>query len=228
MTFRFGIVFALTLALGLALPVHARAAYKHQRSWTFTFAADTLGHAPANSVRFGGDWAVVVDSSRVAGDSALSDTAATLPRVLRQSEDDEGVKFHYIQFPKPALKDQIVSVRFRLLEGEIDPSAGVMFQVDPKGKNGYIVRYSGESGEVIAHYLLYGKRRDIHFCKVEPAAPNTWHTLEVERVGYTMIVRFDGEEKFRIRDERFTNGCAGLWTEDDTVVDFEGLKISMR
>jgi hypothetical protein len=227
-TLRFGIASALMLALALALPFHALAATKHQRSWTFTFAADTLGNAPTNSVRFGGAWEVVVDSSRVAGDSALSDTAAALPRVLRQSEDDDGIKFHYIQFPKPSLKDQVVSVRFRILDGEIDPTAGVMLQVDPKGRNGYIVRYSGASGEVIAHYLIYGKRRDLHFCKVEKLEANTWHTLETERVGFTMIVRLDGEEKFRIRDERFTNGSAGLWTEDDTIVDFEQLKVSMR
>lgn len=240
MTARFGLAAAVTLALALALPLHARAESKRraQRSWTFSFAADTLGHAPANSVRFGGAWAVVPDSSRApaggaAGDSARADSAASdtvtaWPRVLRQSEDDDGLKFHYIQFPKLALKDQVVSVRFRLLQGEIDPSAGVMFQLDAKGKNGYIVRYSGENSELVAHYLIYGKRRDIHFCKVAPAEPNTWHTLEVERVGFTMIVRYDGEEKFRIRDERYTNGSVGLWTEDDTIVDFDQLKVSMR
>ncbi|MGH7680927.1 MAG: hypothetical protein ACRENN_02965, partial [Candidatus Eiseniibacteriota bacterium] len=143
MTARFGLIAAVMVALALNLPLEARADSKHhkQRSWTFSFAADTLGHAPANSVRFGGVWEVVPDSSRAGADSTASDTVAMFPRVLRQSEDDDGLKFHYIQFPKPTLGDQLVSVRFRILEGEIDPSAGVMLQVDAKGRNGYIVRY---------------------------------------------------------------------------------------
>lgn len=229
MTLRAGIVSILTLAFMFASPLHARAETKRHRQkiWTFSFAADTLGHAPANSVRFGGEWAVVPDSSQARGDSAAADTVP-LSRVLRQSEDDDGIKFHYIQFPKPTLGDQIVSARFRILSGEIDPSAGVMLQVDPKGRNGYIVRYSGENGELVAHYLLYGKRRDLHFSKIDRVEPNTWHTLEAERSGNTMIVRFDGEERFRIRDERFAGGCAGLWTEDDTIVEFDQLKVSFR
>lgn len=232
MTLRSGITAAAILGLALATAApDAAGAKKHpQKTWAFSFAADTLGQAPAHAVEFGGSWEVVVDSSRVPAqvDGAAPDSTVALPRVLRQSNDDDGILFHYVQFPKPTLDDVAVSVRFRILRGEIDPSAGVMFQLDKKGRSGYLVRVSGESGELVAHYLLSGRRRDLHFSKIAKPDFNTWHTLEVERVGITIIARYDGEERFRIRDERFSSGCVGLWTEDDTVVDFEGLKVSMR
>jgi len=116
----------------------------------------------------------------------------------------------------------------RIVAGDIDPTAGVMFQVDAKGRNGYVVRVSGERNELIVHYLIYGKRRDLRFAKIPPIQPGTWHTLSVERKGSIMAVSYDGEEKLRIRDERYSGGSVGLWTEDDTVVDFEQLAVSKR
>jgi hypothetical protein len=225
------------------------------KTWTWSFAADTLGLPPANTATFGGSWAVLVDSTRAfeargapggasassadsvtgatvpassADSTAVATALASAPRVLRQSEADDGLRFHYIQFKKPTLEDQAVSVRFRILAGDIDPTAGVMFQVDPKGRNGYIVRVSGETNQLIVHYLIFGRRRDLRFAKIPPIQPGTWHTLSVERKGSIMAVSYDGEEKIRIRDERYSGGSVGLWTEDDTVVDFEQLAVSKR
>ncbi len=236
--------FAASLALALAVagpalgktpsPVHGA------KTWTWSFAADTLGLPPPNTATFGGSWAVIVDSTRAnvqeggapaGADSLAADSAAAraaAPRVLRQSEADDGIRYHYIQFKKPVLDDQAASVRFRILAGDIDPTAGLMFQVDPKGRNGYIVRVSGETNQLIVHYLIYGKRRDLRYAKIEPLQPGTWHTLSVEHKGSIMTVSYDGEERIRIRDERYTSGSVGLWTEDDTVVDFEQLAVSKR
>jgi hypothetical protein len=230
-TARSAITAAALLSLALATVAPDAAARKPKlRTWTFSFAADTLGLPPSRTVPFGGEWAVIEDSSRAptSPEGAAPDSGAAMPRVVRQSNEDDGIRFHYLQFPKPTLGDMVASVRFRILRGEMDPSAGLLFQLDPKGRNGYLVRASGAEGQLVAHYLLSGKRRDLRFSKIPKPDPNTWHTLEVERVGISIIARYDGEEKFRIRDERFTSGCVGLWTEDDTVVDFEGLTVSTR
>lgn len=203
------------------------------KTWTWTFAADTLGQAPEGAQISGGRWIVLLDSTQAryaipampeSGAVATFDSAAT-PRILRQAEDEDGVVFHTLQFPKPRLRDLEVSVRFRIRSGEIDPSAGVAFQLDPKGRNGYVVRVSGQSQELTAHYLLYGKRRDIRYCKIDPPGSNTWHTIHVRRVGSVMEVTYDGKERFRIRDERFGEGNVGLWTEDDSIVDFADLTV---
>ncbi|HKW51677.1 MAG TPA: hypothetical protein VJQ53_08090 [Candidatus Eisenbacteria bacterium] len=251
MSLRFGFAASLVLAVALAGPALGNTPSRTHsaRTWTWSFAADTLGLPPPNTATFGGSWEVIIDSTRAnlheaaapAVDSLSADSAsvaaaaaaaaaarASAPRVLRQSEVDDGIRYHFIQFKKPVLEDQAASVRFRILAGDIDPTAGLMFQVDAKGRNGYIVRVSGESNQLIAHYLIYGKRRDLRYAKIEPLEPGAWHTLSVERKGSIMTVSYDGKERMKIRDERYTSGSVGLWTEDDTVVDFEQLAVSKR
>lgn len=251
---------ALLVLIGLASASEAsaksRPTYRPGKTWTFTFATDTLGQAPATTSVFGGTWMVLVDSSAAppptAAAIAAPDSAATLrpdsaaalqpdsaaadsapappplPRLLRQIEVDDGQRFHYMEFKKPVLEDLKASVRFRIVSAEMDPSAGIVFQMDPKGKNGYLVRVRGEEQDIAAHYLLGGKRRDLQFKKIPPLAIGTWHTIEVSRKGDLYAASYDGVELIRLRDERFWKGSVGLWTEDDTVADFSDLKLTAQ
>lgn len=216
---------ASALAVGLLIaalsagPTCAHAAkepkYARGKIWTFDFAADTLGQAPPHTSVRGGDWAV------------LEDSTAPGSRVLRQRMNDDGVAWHYIQFTRPLLEDVTATVRFRIDSGEIDPSAGILFQLDPKARNGYLVRLTGRTHEVAFHYLLFGRRRDIRFAKIDWPEPGTWHTLGVRRTGHRLTVLYDGREVLEARDERYEKGTIGLWTEDDTVVDFADLAVGV-
>ncbi len=183
------------------------------KKYTWSLAADTLGLAPTFTRAAGGTWAVVEDS-----------TSGT--RLIRQLEAEEGIVFHVLQFLKPSLADQEMSVRVRIRSGEIDPSVGIAFQLDAKGKNGYLVRVSGKSRELIAHYLINGRRRDIKYARIESPRLDEWHTLAVRRVGSVMEIRYDGALVMKLRDERFERGNIGLWTEDDTVADFTDLTLT--
>ena len=207
---------ALSLVLGGAMPVRAeRMKHGRGKTWTYTFEADTLGHAPVRTVAHRGVWSVEADSTAPGG------------RVLRQTESDDGVAFHFLQFERPYLENVVASVRFRIVSGEIGPSAGLLFQLDPKGRNGYLVRVRGETSEIALHYIIYGKRRDLRFAKIEMPEPGTWHTLAVRREGMRIAVSYDGRDVMRVRDDRYSSGTVGLWTEDDTVADFAQLEIGV-
>jgi len=209
------------LVLALALPgsAAARRAKDHLplpgKTYAWSFQADTLGQRPAYSVSFGGSWQVIEDS-----------TAAT--RLLVQSDTGDGVAYHYLNFTRPTLADLDASVRFRILSGEMDPSAGLLFQMDPKGTSGYLVRVIAQDSEVAFHYLLYGKRRDVKFAKIEAPAPGTWHTLAVTRRRSVLKVSYDGREIMTVRDDRYSKGTVGVWTEDDTHVEFADLTATAR
>lgn len=183
------------------------------RTYAWTYVADTLGLAPSGSRVVGGRWAVVEDSTQAG------------VRLLRQLEDDDGLASHALQFLKPRLADQEVSVRFRIRSGEIDPSAGVVFHLDAKGKNGYLVRVSAKDRELIVHYLLNGRRRDLKMADIPAPKENEWHTLTVRRMGERIEAAYDGVVKVKLRDERFHEGNVGLWTEDDTIADFTDLSV---
>lgn len=224
----------IALAMFLVLPSSdAAGGSTRVKTWTWSFQADTLGQEPQHTAVFGGKWEVALDAGAVPASAAApapadsTRAADTQPRVLRQADADDGIEFHYVQFKKPVVADLVASVRFRVLSGEIDPTAGLLFQLDAKkGKSGYLLRVSGERSRLIAHYLLYGKRRDIKSTEIPPLEPGVWHTLSINRKGHVMAASYDGVEQFRVRDERFSKGTVGLWTEDDTVVEFADLTVS--
>jgi hypothetical protein len=217
---------AFAVVLHLTMAGVASAAAKEtvrSRTWTITFQADTLGQAPPHADVLGGDWAVVEDST-----AETADSTGTLPLVLRQREGDEPKAAHSIRFGKPSMRDGEVSTRFRIVSGELDPSVGIMSHLDAKGRNGYLVRVSGARSELIAHYFVNGKRRDLKFQKIEPPALGTWHTLALRREGVTLTVLYDGVRRMQLRDERYVKGVAGLWTEDDTVADFSEVSVTVQ
>ncbi|HEY3156653.1 MAG TPA: hypothetical protein VGK76_08535 [Candidatus Eisenbacteria bacterium] len=188
------------------------------KTYTWSFQSDTLGQKPAHTMAFGGTWQVSEDSTGLAPST----------RVLSQSEDSDGITYHYLTFTRPLLEDLDASVRFRIRSGEIDPSAGLLFQMDRKGTSGYLVRVSAKTGELVFHYLLYGKRRDVKFAKIGPLEPGTWHTIAISRRKSVTQAFFDGNEAMRVRDDRFWKGTVGVWTEDDTLVDFRDLVATAR
>ncbi len=221
----------MIVALGLGAPGVGRAA-KVQiplpgRVYAWNFQADTLGQKPGHTVAFGGNWQVIQDSTGVAAQDSVPPLPPA-PRLLSQLEGDDGIAYHYLTFTRPTLGDMDASVRFRIRSGEIDPSAGLLFQMDPKGTNGYLVRVSGRSGELTFHYMLYGKRRDVKYSKIPPLTPGTWHTIAIVRRKSQLHVSYDGKEVMAVRDDRFSKGNVGVWSEDDTLVDFEGLTATAR
>lgn len=210
------------VAVGLGTAFSSSAAKERSapagKTYAWSFQSDTLGQKPAHTMAFGGVWQVSEDSTGLAPSS----------RVLSQSEGSDGITFHYLTFTRPLLEDLDASVRFRIRSGEIDPSAGLLFQMDPKGTSGYLVRVSAKTGELAFHYLLYGKRRDLKFARIGPLEPGTWHTIAISRRKSVTQAFFDGNEAMRVRDERFSKGTVGVWTEDDTLVDFADLVATAR
>lgn len=234
---------AMLVVLGLGSPGVCRAAKELTplpgKVYSWSFQADTLGLRPGHTMAFGGNWQVIEDSTEVghAVQAALGDSAAgrdsvpALPpasRLLAQFEGDDGIAYHYLTFTRPTLGDLDASVRFRIRSGEIDPSAGLLFQMDAKGTSGYLVRASGRSGELTFHYMLYGKRRDVKYSKIPALTPGTWHTIGIVRRRTVLHVSYDGKEVMAVRDDRFWKGNVGVWTEDDTVADFADLSATAR
>jgi len=208
------------------------------KTYSWSFEADTLGLKPAHTVAFGGTWQVIEDSTALFAQDSIAVPADSVapappprpkvPRFLNQSETDDGVAYHYINFTRPTLADMDASVRFRIRGGEIDPSAGLLFQMDPKGTSGYLVRVIARDSEIAFHYLLYGKRRDVKFASIPTPEPGSWHTVGVTRRRTVLTVLYDGKEVMTLRDDRYRKGTVGVWTEDDSLVDFAGLTATAR
>jgi hypothetical protein len=211
-----GAAFTILVGAAAASGAAKESQAKPGKTYAWSFQADTLGLKPAHSIAFGGTWQVSEDSTGVG------------QRFLTQTESDDGIAYHYLMFTRPMLENLDASVRFRIRSGEIDPSAGLLFQMDRKGTSGYLVRVSGKTGELAFHYLLSGKRRDVKFAKVLAPEPGTWHTVSISRRRSVVRASYDGKEVMELRDDRFSRGTVGVWTEDDTLVDFADLTATAR
>ncbi|HMI30103.1 MAG TPA: hypothetical protein VK527_00060 [Candidatus Limnocylindrales bacterium] len=215
-----GVVFTTLAGAAAATGAAKESPARPGKTYAWSFQADTLGQEPAHSIAFGGSWQVSEDSTAGA--------SPAVPRLLTQTESDDGIAYHYLMFTRPMLEDMDASVRFRIRSGELDPSAGILFQMDRKGTSGYLVRVSGKTGELVFHYLLYGKRRDVKFAKITAPDPGTWHTVSISRRRSVLRASYDGKEVMELRDDRFSRGTVGVWTEDDTLVDFADLTATAR
>jgi len=68
----------------------------------------------------------------------------------------------------------------------------------------------------------------VKFAKIPELTPGTWHTLAVQRRRSLLRVFYDGKETMMVRDDRFSDGTVGVWTEDDSRVDFADLTTTAR
>jgi hypothetical protein len=68
----------------------------------------------------------------------------------------------------------------------------------------------------------------VKYAKMPPLAPGTWHTIEISRRKSMLRASYDGKELMAVRDDRFSKGNVGVWTEDDTLVDFADLTATAR
>lgn len=214
---------ALVLTAAMSQATAGAATHPREKSWSWTFEADTLGKEPINSGLATGTWQVASLES-----DSLAAGGVSGGRILRQLEGEDGADYHMLQLKKPIVNDLVASVRFRVVSGEVDPGAGLLFHLDDKARNGYLIRVSGAKGRILAHYIIYGRRRDIRYASIEPPKLGEWHTLSVNKKKSVIVVSYDGTECLRFRDERFKRGTVGLWTEDDAVVDFADLKVAMN
>ncbi len=224
------VLLVATIAAGAAGVPNAEAKKGRSRTFHVSFAPDSAGGLPADAIVSDGSWSAERDSAAVSPDAAADSSAPGEGGAWRlvQSESDDPRGANGIRFTKPAFRDGEVSVRFRIRRGELDPSVGVFFLLDRKGRNGYLVRVSGADEELIAHYILNGKRRDLKFAKAPAPNPGEWHTLRAVREGVTIRVYYDGTERMSLRDERFHDGTVGLWTESDTAAEFADLEVTVR
>jgi len=110
---------------------------------------------------------------------------------------------------------------------EIDPSAGSSSRWIPRAR-GLPGPGDHADSEIAFQYLLYGKRRDVKFAPIPTPEPGSWHTVGITRRRTVLTILYDGKEVMTVAMDRYRKGTVGVWTEDDSLVDFAGLTATAR
>jgi hypothetical protein len=117
-------------------------------------------------------------------------------------------------------RDGEISMRFRLLEGQLDQCAGILFNLKADGDY-WTVRFNDKEDNLVLWKFESGKRsfvkkgvRDV------PLPMKTWHAMKIVTKGATVKASLDGEELLEIELPAPISGKVGLWSKTDSVSEF--------
>jgi hypothetical protein len=122
-------------------------------------------------------------------------------------------------------RDVFVSTRFMTISGKIDQAAGIFIRFR-SSDDYYAVRASALENSVNLYRVVAG-RREMIGCMEINVSGQAWHTLGIAARDDRLTVFFDDRELFVATDRRFPGppGKVGLWTQADSMIVFESLKI---
>ncbi|HXQ73729.1 MAG TPA: hypothetical protein VN844_24725 [Pyrinomonadaceae bacterium] len=117
--------------------------------------------------------------------------------------------------------DGTISMRFKLVAGQLDSCAGILFNLKPNGD--YLtVRFNGKEDNVVLWTFLKGKRSFVKKGSENvPLQMNTWHTLEITVKGTALQASLDGKHLLDYTLAEPVSGRVGVWSKTDSVSYFD-------
>jgi Laminin G domain len=117
--------------------------------------------------------------------------------------------------------DGTISMRFKLVAGQLDSCAGILFNLKPNGD--YLtVRFNGKEDNVVLWTFVKGKRSFVKKgTENVPLQLNTWHSLEITVKGTNLQASLDGKHLLDYTLAEPVSGRVGVWSKTDSVSYFD-------
>src|ERR1043165_6349228 len=166
----------------------------------FRFSGESPDKTPAGfrSVVAGegkpGDWKIVDDEVP----SAMRTLTTQAPLVSRRTvlgqlaKDPTDEHFPILMFDGDTYGDFTLTTRLKLVSGEVEQMAGVVFQIQDE-RNFYVIRASGLGNNIRFYKVVNGERGNL----IGPDLPvrrGEWHELKIECAGNQIHAWLDGKE----------------------------------
>ncbi len=133
----------------------------------------------------------------------------------------------YAYFPYAVAKgvddfhDGEISVRFRLLAGQLDQCAGILFNLKPNGD--YLtVRFNGKEDNLVLWTFKTGKRSFVKKGSENVHIPlGEWHTIKIAVAGTQLRGFLDDKPILDYTLAEPVSGKVGVWSKTDSVSQFD-------
>lgn len=200
--------------------------------------ATLLAVAPSQFVAVVGDWNVTpektlqVDGRRwIKGQpsAGLAEKARTIYGAKHEEFIDSVKAYAYFPYAVARNVDVFrngeISMRFRLLGGQLDQCAGILFNLKPNGD--YLtVRFNGKEDNLVLWTFKSGKRsfvkkgtQDVHINM------NEWHTMKIAVHGTELRGFLDDKPLLDYTLAEPVAGKVGLWSKTDSVSQFADYEV---
>ena len=133
----------------------------------------------------------------------------------------------YAYFPYAVAKDVDdfrdgeISIRFRLLAGQLDQCAGILFNLKPNGD--YLtVRFNGKEDNLVLWTFKSGKRSFVKKGSENVHIPlGEWHTMKIAVSGTSLHGFLDDKPLLEYTLAEPVAGKVGVWSKTDSVSQFD-------
>jgi hypothetical protein len=149
-----------------------------------------------------------------------NDTGGGLAQIKTESAEN-----HFAICRPFSARDVYVSTRFMTISDKFNHAAGIFVRFR-SSHDYYAVRANALENNVGLYRVAAG-RREMIGCMEVKVSGQAWHTLGIAARDDRLTVFFDDRELFVATDRRFPAppGKVGLWTQADSMISFESLKI---
>jgi hypothetical protein len=151
----------------------------------------------------------------------------------KHEEFIDGVKA-YAYFPYAVAKDipdftnGEISMRFRLLAGQLDSCAGILFNLKTNGD--YLaVRFNGKENNLVLWTFKSGKRSFVKKGAHDvPLVLGEWHRMKIAVNGTELRGYLDDELLIEYTLPEPVSGKVGTWSKTDSVSQFDDYTVAAR
>ena len=245
MKLRAGLIVSLTI-LVLALSITAQRTNRGGSASAGTVRIDLskerVGRESTKFLSVVGNWSIVEDGGKkvlgVDGRSWLrgqpAGSLAEKARAIygaRNEEFIDNVKA-WAYFPYavakdiPDFHDGEISMRFRIVAGQLDQCAGILFNLKSNGD--YLtVRFNGMEDNVVLWTFNKGVRKFVKRGSENfPLARNQWHTLQISVHGTNLQASLNGKHLLDYTLAEPVSGRVGVWSKTDSVSYFDDFTVT--
>jgi len=240
--FIFAVMIAVVALAGL-IPATSNAVGSGQgKTFRVDLSKERPGHESGKFLSVVGNWSIVDDGGRkvlsvdgrqwLRGQPAngLAQKARAIYGARHEEFIDNVKAFAYFPYAVARdlgdFRDGQLSIRFKLVAGQLDQCAGILFNLKPNGD--YLtVRFNGMEDNVVLWKFVKGKRSFVkRGSQNVPLPMNTWHGLQVSVQGTSLKASLDGKEILEYTLEEPLVGRVGVWSKTDSVSYFDEFTMS--
>ncbi len=203
---------------------------------------ETAGAESKSFLGVVGNWLVVADGNRNVmmvdgrpwkrGQPAggLADKARLIYGSRHEEFIDNVKAFAYFPYSVaqeiPEFQNGEISMRFKLVDGQLDQCAGILFNLKPNGD--YLaVRFNGKEDNLVLWAFKAGKRSFVKKGSEDvPLEMKKWNAMKIEVHGTSLKGYLNGKPLLEYTLPEPVSGKVGLWSKTDSVSYFDDFTVT--
>jgi len=126
----------------------------------------------------------------------------------------------------PDFQNGEISMRFKIMDGQLDQCAGILFNLKPNG-NYLTVRFNGKEDNLVLWTFKEGKRSFVKRAPEEvPLELKKWYSMKIAVQGTQLRGYLNGQMILEYTLAESVSGKVGLWSKTDSVIYYDDFTVT--